>query len=239
MAEQRSNHPPAGIGERNEGSLHAALKQWYALPGDRLETKVDGFVVDIVRDDLLIEIQTGNFSALKRKLDHLLPKYRVLVSYPVAERKWITRLSNDAVTLSRRKSPKAGNVYDLFDQLVRIPALINHPNFILELLIIEVEEIRCLDGQGSWRRQGVSIRDRRLLEVRNRIRFETKEDFWAILPQDLGEPFTNKVLAQKAGISRGRAGKATYCLGKMGLIQVARRDKNGYHYVRTGNEPPC
>ena len=42
------------IGTLNEKPLHAALKAWYAQPGDRLEVAVDGFVVDIVRGDLLI-----------------------------------------------------------------------------------------------------------------------------------------------------------------------------------------
>ena len=56
------------IGTLNENPLHAALKAWYARPGDRIEVPVDGFIVDIVRDDLLVEIQTGNFSAVKEKL---------------------------------------------------------------------------------------------------------------------------------------------------------------------------
>ena len=48
----------SGIGLLNEKPLHASLKQWYARPGDRFEVAVGGFVIDIVRDDLLIEIQT-------------------------------------------------------------------------------------------------------------------------------------------------------------------------------------
>jgi hypothetical protein len=56
----------SGIGLLNEKPLHASLKQWYARPGDRFEVPVDGFVIDVVRDDLLIEIQTRNFSSLKR-----------------------------------------------------------------------------------------------------------------------------------------------------------------------------
>jgi hypothetical protein len=44
------------IGTLNEKPLHAALKQWYAEPEDRIEAPVDGFTVDIVRGDLLIEI---------------------------------------------------------------------------------------------------------------------------------------------------------------------------------------
>lgn len=54
-----SSDPP-GIGRLNEGPLHAALKRWCARPGDRLEAVVDGYVIDIVRADLLLEIQTGH-----------------------------------------------------------------------------------------------------------------------------------------------------------------------------------
>ena len=55
------------IGLLNEKPLHASLKEWYAQPGDRFEVAVDGFVIDIVRDDLLLEIQTGNFASIKSK----------------------------------------------------------------------------------------------------------------------------------------------------------------------------
>ena len=37
------------IGTLGERSLHSALKEWYALPGDQLEEEVDGFHIDIVR----------------------------------------------------------------------------------------------------------------------------------------------------------------------------------------------
>ena len=64
-----------GIGTLQENSLHAALKTWYAQPGDQLECKVDGYVIDLVRGDLLVEVQTANFSAIKRKLLKLLEIY--------------------------------------------------------------------------------------------------------------------------------------------------------------------
>ena len=46
----------SGIGVLNEKPLHASLKEWYAKPGDQLEVAIDGFVIDIVRDDLLLEV---------------------------------------------------------------------------------------------------------------------------------------------------------------------------------------
>ena len=61
-----------GIGLLNEQPLHAALKSWYAQGGARFEVQVDGFVVDVVQGDLLVEIQTSNFSAVKEKVRALV-----------------------------------------------------------------------------------------------------------------------------------------------------------------------
>jgi hypothetical protein len=36
--------------------------------GDRCEVAVEGFVIDIIRDNLLIEVQTGGFASIKRKV---------------------------------------------------------------------------------------------------------------------------------------------------------------------------
>ena len=58
------------IGTRNEGSLHASLKEYYARPGDMVEASVDGYVIDVVQEDRLVEIQTANFGALKGKLTY-------------------------------------------------------------------------------------------------------------------------------------------------------------------------
>jgi len=77
----------SGIGLINEKPLHTSLKQWYARPGDRFEVPVDGFVIDIVRDDLLIEIQTRNFAAINSKLCKLTRSYEVRLVYPVVQGK--------------------------------------------------------------------------------------------------------------------------------------------------------
>ena len=58
----------SAIGTLRERPLHASLKRWYARPGDRVEVAVDGYVVDLVRGDLLIEIQTRGFATLRPKL---------------------------------------------------------------------------------------------------------------------------------------------------------------------------
>ena len=84
-----------GIGLLNEKPLHASLKAWYAQPGDRFEVPVGGFVIDIVRDDVLLEIQTGSFASIKSKLAKLLESHQIRLIYPIAEEKWIVRLAKD------------------------------------------------------------------------------------------------------------------------------------------------
>src|SRR5215211_249820 len=144
----------SGIGLLNEKPLHASLKQWYARPGDRFEVPVDRFVVDIVRDDLLIEIQTRNFASINSKLCKLTRSYEVRLVYPVIQEKWIVRTSDGGIAV-RRKSPKRGRLEDLFWELVSIPQLLSNPNFSLEVLLIRAEELRRYDGRRKkWRRKG-------------------------------------------------------------------------------------
>lgn len=209
-----------------EYSLHSEIKDWYMVSGDELEVKVEDFIVDVLRGKLLIEIQTGNFSAIKKKLIKLLRNNnQVRLVYPIAKLKWIVHVSRSGEFVRRRKSPKKGKLTDLFYELVYAPSLIKDRNFSLEVLLIEEEEVRCNDGRGSWRRRGVSVKDRKLLNVFDRIVFEDSQDFLEFLPKELDGQFTNKVLASKLGISVRLAQKITYCLRKMGAISVAGKKR--------------
>ena len=217
-----------GIGGLNESSLHAALKSWYGRPGDLFEQPVEGFVVDIVRSagatgdmPLLIEIQTGNFIAIRGKLGRLLAENRVLLVHPVAHEKWILRWTADDAPIGRRKSPKRGRVEDLFRELVRMPGLVAHPNLSLEVVLIREEDILRDDGAGSWRRRRWSVADRRLLGVVGAVRFDTPADLAALVPPELPRPFTNHDLALALGCPIGLAQKMTYSLVRMGMLVEA------------------
>ena len=201
-----------------EHSLHSAIKHWYSLPNDEIEANIGGFVVDITRGNLLIEVQTRNFSAIKKKLEKMAIGYSVRLVHPIAKQKWIVRVTPSGEILSRRKSPKKGRLVDLFTELVHLPAMIRDKNFSLEVLMIKEEEVRCNDGRGSWRRRGVSIRDRKLIDVVESVSFRDERDFLRFLPRELPEPFTNKDLSRSIGVSMNLARKITYCLRKMGAI---------------------
>jgi len=209
------------------------LKRWYARPGDQLEAKVDGFIVDIVRDGLLIEIQTRNLAAMRRKLHTLLERHPVRLVYPIAKEKWIVRKTGSGKqVIGRRRSPKVGRLSDLFEELVSIPDLINHENLVLEIAVIQEEEIRHTDGRGSWRRKGQSVHDRKLLQVLETVTFEKKEDFLCFLPDGLEQPFSNQSLTERIGGSIHATRRMTYCLKKMGVIQQVGRNRNQLLFQR-------
>lgn len=219
------------IGTLGEKSLHAALKEWYYKPGDRLEEKVDNFQIDIVRRNLLIEIQTANFSSIKNKLSTLTEKHHLRLVFPVAQQKWIIRLAADGKTqLSRRKSPKKGNLFFIFEELVSIPPLIKKQNFSLEVLLIWEEEIRRDDGLGSWRRKGWSIIDRHFLKLVSKHVFNKSSDFLNLIPKNLTDPFTTKDLSEVLSQPLWLAQKMAYCLRKMEAIEAVGKSRNSLLY---------
>lgn len=226
--------PENGINVYNEKSLHAALKQWYLQPNDHLEVKVDGYIIDLVRGEQLVEIQTGSFSPLKHKLARLARSHSVRLVFPIAQEKWIIRLpGNEQEKPQRRKSPKRGQVEQVFKELVYIPALIQNENFSLEVLLIREEELRRHEPNKAWRRRGWVTQERRLLEVVDRQIFQTPQDLARLLPASLPGLFTARELAKATGQPDWLARKMIYCFKALGMLAPASKRGRALQYTRT------
>ncbi len=219
-----------------EYSLHSQLKDFSALPGDKCEAKLDRYVVDILRGNLVIEVQTKNFSALKDKLRTLTKNHPVKVVYPLPQTKWITYIDKDNLVASHRKSARKGRLTDLFHELVTISDMIGQENFSLEVLFIDEEEVRCADGKGSWKRKGASIIERKLLCINGKVLLKSNADYLRVLPNDLKEIFTNKELSEQAKISIRTAREITYCLRKSQIVQVVGKKKGAYLFKKTNTQ---
>jgi len=213
------------ISRLNAKPLHRALKEWYAQPKDQFEVSVDGFVVDIVRGDLLVEIQTRNL---------LIVHHPLRLVYPIPREKWIIKLAEDGISqLSRRKSPKRGAFEDVFEELVSFPKLLMNPNFSIELLLIQEEELRRYGSTRGWRRKRWVTQERRLLRVVERRSLETPAHMCALIPAALAEPFTTSDLAIAIAKPRRLAQKMVYCLRLMGYITQVGKRGNAILYTQT------
>lgn len=226
------------VGAKNETALHAGLKTWYAQAGGQLEQLVDGYFIDVLRPDELVEVQTGNFSALRVKLTTLLEKHVVRVVYPVAVVRWILRIDNTGKQVSRRKSPRKGSIYVVFDELTSLHGALAHPNFRLEVALIQEEQVWRDDGLGSWRRKHWSLADRRLLSVVGREVFDQPADYVRLLPEGLPAEFTTADLFRAINIQRGSGntrrlvGRMARALRLLGVLQMVGKRGSAFVYQK-------
>jgi hypothetical protein len=229
----------SGIGVLREGPLHAALKDWLARPGDAAEVRVDGFVIDLVRaDGELVEIQTGGFAPLGRKLDALLDAHRMRIVFPVPAQRRIVRVDGEGEVLSARRSPLRGSALDVFDRLVSFPSLVAHPNLVVEVLLCREDHVRAPEAGRS--RSGRRRRDpgeRRLVEVLDRVEIDSPAAAAALLPAALGAggaPFTTRELAAALPCRMVLAQRVAYCLRAMEVLEDAGKRGRAPLHRRAG-----
>jgi len=202
-----------------------------------LEVALGGFRVDAVAaDGRLIEIQLAPLGLLKQKLASLLPSWVVEVVKPViVGRKVIQRLEPGGIDLSARRSPKRGSLIEVFDELVGLVHLFPHSNLTINLLAVEVDEIRVK----RRRRPGYSVVDQILKDVGDVFSLKEADDLWSLLPEDLADQFTSQDLAKGIGCPLHFAQRVTYCLRQSGAASVVAKVGNRLVYERRAVVEAC
>ncbi len=239
MTDDAAEEAFEGIGVYAESALHASLKRHYAGPEDCFEVPLEGRIVDLIRrlpkGDEVVEIQTRRLDKIASKVLALAKGHRVRVVHPVCARTVISRVSPETgELLSERKSPKRGDFYSVFDELVRAPSLIGARNVTIEVLLVGCREIRCRDGTGSWRRRGDRIIERALEEVLESRCMKGRSDWLALIPRGLEAPWTSASLGKALGIDADRARKILYSYARAGLIRET--GKSGRHKAYEGKD---
>lgn len=214
-----------------ETSLHRQLKALYAGPAHATEVTLGKYRIDVVRGDELVEIQHGSLAAIRDKIGKLCRKHRMLVVKPIVARKTIVKLSADGDELSRRQSPKRGVLLDVFDELVYFTRAFPHPNLILEIRLVEVEESRT-PGHGRrrrWRANDHVVVDQKLTATGDAVRLATAANLLTLLPP-LASPFHTGDLATAAGVPRHIAQRIAYCLRQTGAVRTIGKRGNTLLY---------
>ncbi len=236
--ENRSGHILPGRHDRSgeqamEMSLHRSLKERYATGSDgRSEVVIEGFRVDTI-DNLgrLIEIQSGPLGPLRGKLGRLLPNHRIRIVKPVVMSRLVVRRSRrDGPDLSARRSPKRGELYDFFDDLVGVVRLFPHPNLDIEILGVTIDEVRV----PRRRRPGYAVVDRRLDSIHESSLVASGPDLWKLLPSgcDGRRPFTTLDLCEQLDRDPWFAQRIAYCLRLTGAARVVGKAGNRLVYSR-------
>jgi hypothetical protein len=212
-----------------ETSLHRQLKAHYAGDDGRVEVVCDGYRIDAVRGDELIEIQHGSLAAIRDKVRKLLKRHAVRVVKPIVAEKLLVKLAQrGGAEIDRRRSPKRGKLLDVFDELVYFTRVFPHERLSLDVVLVEVEE-RRYPGRGKRRRRSerdYQIEDQSLVRIVAEHQFATAADLRRLLPRRMPRQFHTAHLAERLKAPRWTAQRIAYCLRQMGAVEVV--GKSGY-----------
>lgn len=221
----KKRKPVSSIGTQKESSLHRSLKFRYSGEDGETEAQTGLYVCDACTSDgELIEVQTGSFGPLKEKVKDLCTKNKVRIIHPIINQKYIELYDKDGRFKYRRKSPRKGTPWDLFEALIYAPLFPLQKKLTIELAVVDVIEKRISDGKGSWRRKGVRIADRTLSAWLVSIILKSPKDYHRFLPFKKNKQFTVKDLAAAAGIKVSLARKVIYVFDKIGIVEKAGKE---------------
>ena len=218
-----------GIGTYQEKTLHKVIKNYYESSENNQEVKVDGFVCDIKKDDMIIEVQTRSLNKLVKKLEVLLNNYKVKVVYPIPHIKYLAWLK-DGEVVSYRKSPKVGSIYDISKELYKIKWFLNNPNLELTILLIDLVEYRNLDGYSKDKKRGSTRFDFIPKELYDEV---VIKDYNIFVPFSDNETFTSRDYAKKTKQNLSRSQILLTILQYINVVEVVGKDKRYNLYKKT------
>lgn len=249
----RGVHLEDGIGTLAEKRMHAILKNYVCpdtvcheirvidtLPSDKRATatnkKSARYVADVLRGRNVWEIQTGGFYPLREKIEWYMQHtpYVVTVVAPVPYRKHINWIDPQTGAVQKRSDrPHITKPTALAQELYWLREHLQNPRLRFELLLLEVEEYRLLDGYGKERKARASKYEKIPTALCGTVALERPEDFRMFLPDSLPERFTAAQYAKASG-QRGRAAYyALHMLTGAGLLTEGEKIGRAQSWVRT------
>lgn len=210
----------SGIGTLMEKTIHSVFKHYYEPNCKYHEVKINNFIADIVKDNIITEIQTTNFNKLRKKIDSYLPDYKLVIVYPITVTNYIHWIDPDTGQISKgRKSPKPASVYDVFTELYKIKFHLNKDNLSFKIPLISSYEYRYLDGYGKDRKKGATKCDKIPSKLLDEISLNSLQDYLHFIPKTLLDVnFTSKDFAKAASISLKLSQLTLNILNYIGLI---------------------
>ena len=180
----------------------------------------------------IIEIQTRSFYKLIKKLDCFLEFCDVTVVTALPAVKYLSWLDPETGEFTnRRKSPHKATIYDAIHELYSIKYALDNPRMHLRLLLLEVEDIRYLNGWSKNRKRGSSRCDRIPIDIIDEIEFNCVDDYRQFIPENLPEMFTSNDFTKAANISRDTAQTTLNILSYLELVDKVGKIGNSFIYA--------
>ena len=222
-----------GIGQLQEKSVHGILKFLIAPDPSHHESKLpEGPVADIFDGETVTEIQTGAYPTLSKKLERLLPCYKVRVVCPIVRDRYLHYINKEDGSIEKgRKSPLHGARVTSLVALSALDRFLDDPNFSLHFLLLDVAEYRTRRAN-TYRAKSEKC-DTVPLCIVDAWQVQSREDYKGLLPENLPEPFTAEQFGKATHL---RARKRYYALKLLQSHSVVKQiGRQGRAYLYTKN----
>lgn len=196
-----SEQAQIGITTYMERSLHASLKMHVCPKPECHEMKVGRYVADVCDGGVIFEIQTGNLGPLRKKIQYYLENtdFKIVVVKPVAKTRrilWLDPTSGEITNKKARPSPHRENIFSGISDIWYLRELFGNERLSFCFVIMEIDEIRALDGYGKSKKKRATSLDRLAGEIFEEKYIHTKRDIEELVDGILpDEPFTREDLA--------------------------------------------
>lgn len=217
-------------GERH---LHASLKARYCPREELHEVEIGRYVADACCDGVIYEIQTGSLAPLTKKIRYYLEStdYRVVVVRPIARNRrlfWLDAGSGECAR-SPRLSPRHESICNGISDLYYVSELLGEERVSFLFVIMEIDEVRLLDGYGKGKRIRATSVDRLAGEIYDEIVIGSRDDVAEqILPLLPEGRFGREELSRALGLSSLSLWSAQKLLLSLGIIKGEREGKRIY-----------
>lgn len=213
-----------------ERSLHASLKENFCPDRSRHELKIGRYVADACDGKTIFEIQTGNFSPLVKKIKFYLENtdLDVVVVRPIAKNRRIFWLDAASGELNKpsRPSPRHENIAFGIADLFYVRELLGEKRLSFCFVLMDVNEVRLLDGYGKDKKKRATSLDRLAGEIYSLTYINSLDDVRDILfPLLPDSPFSRDELAKFLKLGGLKLWSAQKLLVETGLLSCEKDGK--------------
>lgn len=212
-----------------ERSLHSSLKKHFCPDISKHEIKIGRFFADACDGKTIFEIQTGNLAPLAKKLKFYLEEtdFDIVIVRPISKNRRIYWLNEEGeLERTPRLSSKHETIANGIADLPYLSDFIENERVSFCFPIMEIDEIRLLDGYGNQKKIRATSKDRLAGDIYEIIYVNGFDDIKKqILPLLPDEPFTREELSRALKVSRLKLWKAQKLLLELDLISSEKKGR--------------